>query len=157
MKSENITVREACRRRKPLDGVDAESLEHALTITERERDAAVVANAGLRSPACPSCGNTPFDSPRDSCSTCFGTGRVSIQAREDALVLEAVTATRDQCDSEAAAAIEQLQTALREQLIDEDDDGWRWCKKCRADWLSGEPERHDPGCLAVIIEKGDGA
>lgn len=34
------TVREACRRRMPLDGVDAQALEHALTITERERDEA---------------------------------------------------------------------------------------------------------------------
>lgn len=33
-----LTVREACRRRVPLDGADAEALEHALTITERERD-----------------------------------------------------------------------------------------------------------------------
>jgi hypothetical protein len=35
-----LTVREACRRRHPLDGADAEALEHALTITERERDEA---------------------------------------------------------------------------------------------------------------------
>jgi hypothetical protein len=32
------TVRQACRNRRPLDGVDAQALEHALTITERERD-----------------------------------------------------------------------------------------------------------------------
>lgn len=35
----NLTIREACRRRMPLDGADAQALEHALTITERERDA----------------------------------------------------------------------------------------------------------------------
>lgn len=35
-----ITVREACRRKMPLDGADAQALEHALTMTERERDAA---------------------------------------------------------------------------------------------------------------------
>lgn len=36
----NMTVREACRRRRPLDGADSQALEHALTITERERDCA---------------------------------------------------------------------------------------------------------------------
>ena len=35
---EPLTVREACKRRHPLDGTDAQALEHALTITERERD-----------------------------------------------------------------------------------------------------------------------
>jgi len=35
-----LTVREACRRRMPLDGTDAQALEHAITITERERDEA---------------------------------------------------------------------------------------------------------------------
>lgn len=34
---ERVTVREACRRRMPLDGADAQCLEHALTITERDR------------------------------------------------------------------------------------------------------------------------
>jgi hypothetical protein len=34
-----ISVREACRRRIPLDGVDAECLEHALTQTEQELSA----------------------------------------------------------------------------------------------------------------------
>jgi hypothetical protein len=38
MSNEKITVRDACRRRMPLDGTDAQALEHALTITERERD-----------------------------------------------------------------------------------------------------------------------
>jgi len=33
-----ISVREACRKRIPLGGADAQALEHALTITERERD-----------------------------------------------------------------------------------------------------------------------
>jgi hypothetical protein len=32
------TVREACRQRLPLDGTDAQALEHALTMTEQERD-----------------------------------------------------------------------------------------------------------------------
>jgi len=36
-----LTVREACRRRMPLDGTDAQALEHALTITEQERDKAI--------------------------------------------------------------------------------------------------------------------
>jgi len=40
-KKENLSVREACRKRVPLDGVDAEALEHAITITERERDEAL--------------------------------------------------------------------------------------------------------------------
>ena len=35
-----LTVREACRRAQPLDGADAQALEHALTTTERERDEA---------------------------------------------------------------------------------------------------------------------
>ena len=35
------TVRTACRRRCSLDGADAQALENALTITERERDAAL--------------------------------------------------------------------------------------------------------------------
>ena len=43
MTAPNITVREACRRRMDLGGADAQALEHALTITERERDAAVTA------------------------------------------------------------------------------------------------------------------
>lgn len=34
------TVREACRRNHALDGADAQALEHALTITEAERDEA---------------------------------------------------------------------------------------------------------------------
>jgi hypothetical protein len=38
--NETLKVREACRRRMPLDGTDAQALEHALTITERERDEA---------------------------------------------------------------------------------------------------------------------
>lgn len=43
-----ITVREACRRRMALDEADAQALEHALTITERERDAAESEVARLR-------------------------------------------------------------------------------------------------------------
>jgi len=39
--SEDDTVREACRKRTPLDGADAQALEHALTITEHERDRAL--------------------------------------------------------------------------------------------------------------------
>ena len=35
-----LTVREACRRKTPLDGADAQALEHALTMTEAERDEA---------------------------------------------------------------------------------------------------------------------
>jgi hypothetical protein len=42
------TVREAARQRMDLDGVDAQALEHALTITERERDAALAENARLK-------------------------------------------------------------------------------------------------------------
>lgn len=33
-----VTTRVACKQRHALDGVDAQALEHALTITERERD-----------------------------------------------------------------------------------------------------------------------
>jgi len=33
-----LTVRKACRQRVPLDGADAQALEHALTMTEGERD-----------------------------------------------------------------------------------------------------------------------
>lgn len=40
-KREGITVREACRRRMALGGADAECLEHALVMTEQERDAAL--------------------------------------------------------------------------------------------------------------------
>lgn len=35
---ERLTVREACRRRMPLDGANAQALEGALAMTERERD-----------------------------------------------------------------------------------------------------------------------
>ena len=38
--SEQITVREACRRGIPLGGADAQALEGALAMTERERDTA---------------------------------------------------------------------------------------------------------------------
>ena len=38
--TDRLRVREACRRAMPLDGTDAQALEHALTITEQERDAA---------------------------------------------------------------------------------------------------------------------
>lgn len=34
-----IELREACRRRTPISGTDAQALEHAITITEQERDA----------------------------------------------------------------------------------------------------------------------
>lgn len=33
-----LTVREACRRRTPIDGSDAQAMEGALSLTERERD-----------------------------------------------------------------------------------------------------------------------
>lgn len=42
-----MTVREAARQRKPIDGVDAQALEGALVMTERERDDAL-ANLKLR-------------------------------------------------------------------------------------------------------------
>lgn len=42
-----VTVRQACRERRGLDGTDAQALEHALTITERERDEARATNARL--------------------------------------------------------------------------------------------------------------
>jgi len=41
MSDADLTVREACRQRIPIDGTDAQALEHALTITERERDEAL--------------------------------------------------------------------------------------------------------------------
>lgn len=37
--AEPVPVRDACRKRAPLGGADAEALEHALTMTENERDA----------------------------------------------------------------------------------------------------------------------
>lgn len=37
---ERLTVREACRRRMTLDGANAQALEGALAMTERERDEA---------------------------------------------------------------------------------------------------------------------
>jgi len=46
--TERITVRKTCRQRMPLDGADAQALEHALTITERERDAAYAELRKLR-------------------------------------------------------------------------------------------------------------
>ncbi len=39
-----LTVREACRKGRPLGGADAQALEHALTMTERERDELRAAN-----------------------------------------------------------------------------------------------------------------
>lgn len=45
---EILTVREACRRRMLLDGADAQGLEHALTITERERDDAAATRESWR-------------------------------------------------------------------------------------------------------------
>lgn len=39
MKKQKLTIREACQQRIPLDGIDAQALEHALTRTENERDA----------------------------------------------------------------------------------------------------------------------
>jgi len=38
-----LTIREAARGRKPLDGTDAQALEGALAMTERERDGAIAA------------------------------------------------------------------------------------------------------------------
>lgn len=38
--TEALSVREACRRRQAIGVADAQALEHALTITERERDEA---------------------------------------------------------------------------------------------------------------------
>lgn len=40
MSEDAVTVREACRLRQPLDGADAQALEHALAVTERQRDEA---------------------------------------------------------------------------------------------------------------------
>lgn len=37
---DRLTVREACRRRMTLDGANAQALEGALAMTERERDEA---------------------------------------------------------------------------------------------------------------------
>lgn len=48
MSDERISAREAARRRMPLDGADAQALENALTITERERDEAQADNTTLR-------------------------------------------------------------------------------------------------------------
>lgn len=48
MSDADLTVREACRQRVPLDGTDAQALENALTITERERDEARIECGALR-------------------------------------------------------------------------------------------------------------
>jgi len=40
MNIDKLTVREAARRRIPLDGANAQALEGALSMTERERDEA---------------------------------------------------------------------------------------------------------------------
>jgi hypothetical protein len=45
---ERLTVREACRRRLLLGGADTQALEHALTITEQERDEAKAEVASIR-------------------------------------------------------------------------------------------------------------
>jgi len=45
---EQMRVRAACRRRMPIDGPTAQALEHAITITERERDKAYTEIAELR-------------------------------------------------------------------------------------------------------------
>ena len=42
------TIREHCRRGLGLDGADAQAMEHALTITEQERDEASAEIASLR-------------------------------------------------------------------------------------------------------------
>ncbi|WP_211440950.1 hypothetical protein [Collimonas humicola] len=47
MTQERVTIREACRRRMPLGGVDAEMLEHGLTQVEAELAAAAERNAAL--------------------------------------------------------------------------------------------------------------
>jgi hypothetical protein len=36
-----LKIREECRKKRTLSGADAQALEHALTITERERDTAI--------------------------------------------------------------------------------------------------------------------
>jgi hypothetical protein len=43
-----LPVRTAARQRRPLDGSDAQALEHAVTMTERERDTALTALKRLR-------------------------------------------------------------------------------------------------------------
>ncbi len=43
-----MTVREACRRRMPLDGADSQALEYALQQLEREKAALEVENERLR-------------------------------------------------------------------------------------------------------------
>ena len=48
-RTKSMTVREAARRRTPLDGADAQALEGALSSTECERDAAREAVSMLRS------------------------------------------------------------------------------------------------------------
>jgi len=61
---ERIGIREACRRRMPLGGASARALEHALTITERERNEAKAEVERLwewlePKTLCPCCGCIP--------------------------------------------------------------------------------------------------
>jgi hypothetical protein len=60
-----LTVREACRRGMPLDGTDARHLEHALVITERERDEALEEVESLAMAAAFDCGRAEADHTDD--------------------------------------------------------------------------------------------
>jgi hypothetical protein len=95
-----IAVREACRRRMPLDGADAQALEGALALTERERDAAQDELARIRS----------FGTPDGSWIRGYergyarGTEDAATAIREEAAVVSLETHASDSRAAEECAA-----------------------------------------------------
>jgi len=123
-----MTVREACRRRQPIDASEAQAVEHCITITEQERDAAraeverlrtAIANAmqalGLVAP-----------SPIESISAI---GRELDDARAEVERLKAelnraVTAPCDRCGK--SASWRELE-ARAEKADAAEEESRRWC------------------------------
>ncbi len=71
------SVREAARRRKPLDGADAQALEHAITITERERDALKAERDDIQ------CTLTDVVKERDALGADLATARKALRQAEE--------------------------------------------------------------------------
>lgn len=71
---EGMTIRQAARERCPLDGADAQALEHAVTITELERDklldAIALAVEELREHVADGCAGADGTSREGACSEC---------------------------------------------------------------------------------------
>lgn len=143
-----ITVREACRRRMALDEADAQALEHALTITERERDAAESEVARLREQVAK--GERKLGTARALLP--IQDGRPVSQGALNALLSQRDTAW-DQLDEERATSA-RLRGLLREVEWNSgfwgDDSG---CSICGAPKTSG----HAIDCrLAAALEVGHG-